>query len=224
MTAVNVFRSATEVHICTDGLCLLPNRTCLVSKVHVASHMPLVLATRGLAAAPWMFGAMLSQAFAGFDELVDGLADQFPNMHTRFLRCVPDSGIPAFCEMQTPDTELYFAGWSAARQQCEAYFIRAGDERREYPHPFRLIPIDCLFGGPWLPMETWLSPDCDDNDDDGLEHDMIALMEAQRHKMPQFIGGFCQVTTLTQHSVTQRILRRWPEDGKRADQPQVPVS
>ena len=90
------------MHICTDGFCILPDRTCLVSKVHVAPHMPLLLATRGLAAATWMLGAMLSQAFAGFDELVDGLADQFPNMHTRFLKCVPDSGIPAFCEMQTP--------------------------------------------------------------------------------------------------------------------------
>ncbi len=56
-------------------------------------------------------------------------------------------------------------------------------------------------------METWLSPDCDDNDDDGLEHDMLALMEAQRREYPKIIGGFCQLTTLTQHSVTQRILR-----------------
>jgi hypothetical protein len=38
---------------------------------------------------------------------------------------------------------------------------------------------------------------------------MIGLMEQQRHDCTG-VGGFCQLTTLTEHSITQRILRRWP--------------
>jgi len=38
--------------------------------------------------------------------------------------------------------ELFFAGWSAARQQCEACFIRGGAEFEGYAPPFRLIEID----------------------------------------------------------------------------------
>ncbi len=41
-----------------------------------------------------------------------------------------------------------------------------------------------------------------------LDRDMVAMMEAQRREFPQ-IDGLCQLTTLTQHTVTQRILRRW---------------
>jgi hypothetical protein len=37
---------------------------------------------------------------------------------------------------------------------------------------------------------------------------MIAVVEAQRSEFPEAIGGFCQLTSLTQHDVTQRILRR----------------
>jgi hypothetical protein len=37
-----------------------------------------------------------------------------------------------------------------------------------------------------------------------IERDMIAVMEAQRRLVPK-VGGFCQLTSLRQHTVTQRI-------------------
>jgi hypothetical protein len=42
-----------------------------------------------------------------------------------------------------------------------------------------------------------------------VERDLLAIMEAQRAEFPQKVGGFCQLTSLTQHAVTCRILRRW---------------
>ena len=51
-----------------------------------------------------------------------------------------------------------------------------------------------------------------------LERDMVAMMEAQRRELPQ-VGGFCQLTTLTQHTVTQRILRGGPRDRREPAQP-----
>jgi hypothetical protein len=41
-----------------------------------------------------------------------------------------------------------------------------------------------------------------------FERDMVIHMQAQRREFPK-IGGFCQMTTLTQSGVTQRITRRW---------------
>jgi hypothetical protein len=49
-----------------------------------------------------------------------------------------------------------------------------------------------------------------DVDPNHVERDMIAVMEAQRREFPQ-VGGFCQLPTLRQHTVTQRILLRWPD-------------
>jgi hypothetical protein len=42
-----------------------------------------------------------------------------------------------------------------------------------------------------------------------VERDFLALMERQRNGCTG-VGGFCQVTTLTEHAVTQKILKRWP--------------
>jgi hypothetical protein len=45
-------------------------------------------------------------------------------------------------------------------------------------------------------------------DPNQIERDMIVLIEAQRREFP-LVGGFCQLTSLTEYTVTQRILRRW---------------
>jgi hypothetical protein len=199
VTAINVFRSRGVVHIATDGQSYRGDvKTSLGPKVYVAAHMPLVLATRGLSEAKWLFGSMFCQAFAGFDELVDGLESEFPNMNSTYLRFVSDS-----TAHDARNTELLFGGWSAARQQCEAYFIRAGDEQGERSYPsWKLIELDGLAGGPVPSTYVEVDPD-------HIEHDTIALMEAQRREFP-LVGGFCQLTSLTEQTVTERILRRWP--------------
>jgi hypothetical protein len=157
----------------------------------------LLLAIRGRSEAKWVFSTMFHQAFAGFDELVDGIANEFPNVHSTFLRFVPDSNATA-----ARNVELIIAGWSPARRQCEAYFIRAGDEQgeRSYP-PFKLVGLDGVACGLVPSKHVAVDPN-------HLERDTVAMMEAQRREFPQ-IGGFCQLTSLTQHTVTQRILRRW---------------
>ena len=85
------------------------------------------------------------------------------------------------------------------------YFIRSGEDqgKRSFP-PFKLIELDGVTCGPVPSKYIEVDPN-------HLERDMIAVMEAQRREFPQ-VGGFCQLTSLTQHAVTQRILRRWPGD------------
>jgi hypothetical protein len=213
VTAINILRTPSAVHICTDGLTYPGGKPCLAAKVYAAVHMPLVLATRGLALARFLYPTMFHQAFASFDELVRGIEDEFPNMHSNFLRFVPDPN-----EMEARNTEVIIAGWSAARRQCECYYIRGGEEQGEgsFP-PWTLFELDGVQCGPPLSKHVDVHPN-------HIERDMIAVMEAQRCEFP-LVGGFCELTSLTQHAVTQRILRRWPDlpsERREADGPRTP--
>jgi hypothetical protein len=198
VTAIIVVRTRSVVHIATDGQSYRGEvKDYLAPKIYVAAHMPLLLATSGRGEARWLFSTMFHQAFAGFDELVDGIEGEFPNMHSNFLRFTPDPDAPA-----ARDVELIIGGWSAARRQCEAYFIRAGEEQGEQAcPPWKLIECDGFGYRPPISKHVEVDPN-------HIERDMIALMEAQRREFP-LVGGFCELTSLTQHAVTQRILRRW---------------
>jgi hypothetical protein len=52
-----------------------------------------------------------------------------------------------------------------------------------------------------------------DGDEECLHRNMVEVMALQRREFPM-IGGFVQLTTLTDAGISQRILRRW--DGERA--------
>ena len=68
------------------------------------------------------------------------------------------------------------ADWSAARQRCEACYIRGGDEHDEaLGPPWRLIEIDGLAAGPAPSQDVAF-------DATHIERDMVVLMEAQRRE------------------------------------------
>jgi hypothetical protein len=106
--------------------------------------------------------------------------------------------------------QLTLAGWSTARQQCEAYVIRGGAQPVDGFPPRTLIEIPGFAAAPAPSRLVRIDPD-------HVDRDMLAVMEMQRRDS-QRIGGHCELTTLTQHTVTQRILRRWAGD----DRPHVP--
>jgi hypothetical protein len=91
---------------------------------------------------------------------------------------------------------------SAARCRPEIFVLRGGEEQAGVFPPWKLIRLDGLACSPAPKEELQIDPD-------HIERDMIALMEAQRRDCTG-VGGFCQLTTLTEYSITQRILRRWP--------------
>jgi hypothetical protein len=173
----------------------------LAPKVYLAAHMPMAVATRGHWEAAIALGSSMVRLFSEFDALVDRLERIFPQLH---LAQRQSTGAPDLHLMCT--TEVVIAGWSNARSQAEAYYIWGGDESGltdcSCP-PFELMELDGVAFAP-VPSQHV------DVDPDHVERDMVALMEAQRRDFPE-IGGFCQITTLTQGGVTQRILRRWDE-------------
>lgn len=205
MSALNVMRSTSVVHIATDGLFISPDGAIapwLAPKTYVAPHMPMALATRGKSEAASILGMSIVKLFSEFDAVIDGLERVFPQLLTAPRQ---STGEPDPLLMQT---QLIVAGWSTARSQAEAYFIWAGEESglADYPcAPFKLTPVDVGMCSPSLHVDLDI-----DLDLHHIERDMIAIIEAQRRELPVIVGGFCQLTTLTEHAVTQRILRRWP--------------
>jgi hypothetical protein len=196
MTSVIVYRSDFAAHVATSGLVYGLDRPYLSGEVYTLPHMPMLVVGRGLAEAARDYGHMFSHAFDTFDELVAGIEAAFPSMHATFLRSIPD---PCY---QARNSQLAIAGWSQARRSCEAYVIRGGEDQAGVFPPWKLIALDGLAFTPAPKQDIPFDPDC-------IERDMIALMEAQRRDCTG-VGGFCQLTTLTEHAITQRVLCRWP--------------
>jgi hypothetical protein len=210
MTAINVMRFRNAVHVATDGLIYLTTRegdsVCqhLAPKTFTASHLPMVLATRGAHGAAFTLGTLFVMQFQSFDALVDGIEQAFPALHEVYCH---GTGYPDLPDVR--NTELVLAGWSAIRAQAEAYFIRAGAEQYldgSFP-PFKLIELDAVLCAPW-PSSLFSASGLNENDE-SVCRNMTAVMEAQRDEFPGRIGGFLQLITLTEQTITSRILRQW---------------
>jgi hypothetical protein len=197
MSAIIIFRRDDVVHVATDGLTFGEDCVHLDQKAYVVPHVPFVLATRGVADATHAYGMLFQYAFKTFDELVAGIETLLPTMQSMFLRQVG----PEPC-WQSRNSQLAIAGWSQERQRCEAYLIRGGEERPNIFPPWKLMAVKDLMFAPPPSEDVPFDPD-------HVERDILALMEAQRRDCTG-VGGYCQLTLLTEHAVTQRILRRWP--------------
>jgi hypothetical protein len=191
MTAVNVFCSADVVIIATDGL-HHGGSPAVEPKIRTAAHMSMALATRGGSAALDFFALQMHERFVDFDEAAAGIEIEFPFMLAKYLQTNPGN-----------DEELIFAGYSQARQRCDAYFIRGGDEIEGQFPPIRRRELDGIVT---MPMPS--QPVIFDGD---IAAQMVAVMEAQRAEWPGLIGAFCQVTILMQDAIVQRILARWDD-------------
>jgi hypothetical protein len=203
VTAINVIRFRDAVHVGTDGLAYTGGgSTALAPKIYFAPHQPLVLATRGTLGAAQTFGMLVALYWDRFDAVVAGIEAAFPGLHENYRRStgLPED-LPEVC-----NTEVIFAGWSAARGQAEAYYIRAGDAESSF-ESMKLIEVGYVFAAPW---PSSLTPAANlTEDEDSVRANMLAIAEAQRREFPQQVGGFLQLTTLTKETITSRILRRW---------------
>jgi len=212
MTAINVLCRPDAVHLCTDGATYLADGAIawLGSKVYAAPHLPMAIAGRGVATAVDRIGPLLASRCATFDDVVATIERTLPALFDDFL---------AYIGARDEKQEFVIAGWS--KGEAQAYYIRTFADEAERDMwgqrcelmspavpPYTLLRLQ---GVATLPLFHEL-PSAN-----GDEELMVRIMQAQRerkHLAGHIVGGFVQLTTITENEIAQRIAHRWPEDER----------
>jgi hypothetical protein len=230
VTAINVIKQKTAVHMLTDGASWIYPGSYYVGppvlKAWPLPHLNAVLACRGPLQSPPVLADLFSSCGAStYDELKKAaLAVMEAAMSSRLYEDVVSgaSGNPI---------ELVIAGWSETVGP-DAFVIQASAAGNE--------PIDRFLSEnkPWILKDTgaaMMAPSDDAiqkaalaampptntcADDMDPVRDGLAILNAQRdaliavehsasHGMVT-VGGFAQLTTVTADAITTRIIHRWP--------------
>jgi hypothetical protein len=211
MTLLNTVRRPNRIHVITDGAVIDDDALMvgLISKVIFAPFLNAVIACRG--------HAMLSLAVAGniagncakFQSF-DGLKASALGEVRSSLNCltfVDDIGM-----------DIVIAGWSETRGP-ESFLIRTF-EGSDLP-PWKLID---LADGILMPSNQHIFREVGDEladySNELTDQDLIEVAELQRgHIEPHgskriptsWVGGFLQVTTVTEREISTRIIHRWDD-------------
>lgn len=222
MTAINIVRQEKAVHIISDGAWYAPDGFMkgFATKVFPLPNMPAVIAVRGSEIWLGMLGVLLGRHFETFDDLVAGIEDVLPSIYEQFTDIAVASG--------SPDFELYIAGISKARGRSESYLIVSNEsevpEGCMSPEAFRLTDLPDITSAPF-PGNDLLAEANFETDQafhrDRIERDGLHLLEIQRRMTfapvsgaPEgfYVGGFAQLTTVSEDGVKQRIIHRFESD------------
>jgi hypothetical protein len=224
MTAINVIRQASAVHILSDGVFCNPEGIiCEIGpNVFAFPHLPAALAVRG----PTLFMPFLVHRLGrecqSFDDLVARVVSVALEVHISIPMTL------GFGDVK-PDFDLVAIGWSSKKGKTESFIVTARQhtDRDELGNnTWRLIELPDVVIAPPVDMAqvrllNWKVPESAEAfqpDTDG-----IRLLEAQR--LSQFpmnsqnsnegrgslVGGFVQLTTVSANGVTSNVLRRWPD-------------
>lgn len=207
MSACNVFVTADEARIFTDGAWLRQDGTLdhIRPKVLLLPHFPAVIATQGGSDLPAVIGPQFERMFRSFDEMVAG-ASAFMRDPPAVLR--PILAMPVF-----KIERVFLIGYSEAADEILGFYLQSVEE-----------------GGlpPWETARVWraVSPPAEYGEArlhpaGGLIGPPLALdiMEEQRSFTGNIgngtevraVGGFCQMTVVRREGITSRVLRRWPD-------------
>lgn len=211
MTAINFIATTDAAHLLTDGAAYdyaTGNTLFNAPKVAVLPNINGVLAVRGPYLAPALLGALLSANATSFDDgrgrAVDVLRSGVKTFGPIFQRDGRDA-----------DIEIFVAGWSS-NDGPDGYLIT---NHAKYPgiEPWTVTSLGASSFAPGddalrAEIAAFGSADNFDLAVNGLE-----IMEKQRQipveiiagKPTCIVGGFCQLTTITERQITTRILRSW---------------
>ncbi len=213
------------VHVMTDAAAYDDDGILLSigDKSYPMPHWPGVVATRGSAIGGALIAWSLSSLFQNFDDAVDRIAEELPAIVDMF-------------NLAKHHVELIFAGWSSRREMPEAYVIettaklprnfteeqRAGIAKGTniVPGEMNLTKLSDVIQGPCLSPAIVLQSGFErfdvNRDPEAAIEALRFTIECQRHDVNPdgrcYVGGFAAVTTVTQNSITQRVLHRWEED------------
>jgi hypothetical protein len=224
MTAINVLKQKAAVHVMTDGAHYAANGMLvgIAPKIYPLPHLRAAVATRGSKAMHIMGPDALGNCFETYDELklsaVDRMRDIVGMLDEIFKATAFGS-----------DFDLIVAGWSESSGP-DSYLVCNHARHGQPPWTvvelgaFSLTPSDAsihakVFAG--FPKDAG----ADDLDPDleavrVLQIQRSALLPCGPDDVPMHtVGGFAEITTITERSIESRVVHRWPEDriGERID-------
>lgn len=218
MTSLNAFVLPEAVHIITDGAIYSGNiiHPVEAQKVAILGNLPAVIGVRGALTILPSIIASVSQNVNSFDELLSTLPDLFKAVCNKYWDYAGQQG-----DRNERRAHFVIAGWSAERNQLEAYTL-ASEDMPGMP-AWKLTYIDGVLVGPadadFFNRLGELRPEELIDDTEGFAIRLTQLQRESRFKnietgLPT-VGGdfaagrFVQLTTLTRDGISTRIVKRW---------------
>jgi hypothetical protein len=236
MSACNVLVQKAAVHIMVDGLSYGSDGVieAISQKCWACPTSHFVVSSMGAGSAGLIFSVEAGRLFPSFDALVASIEVAMPEICQKHAASLGQS--------EFTDCEVYFAGWSKARNRPEAYIMRVHDEASQAywdeqtqntgyeAKPYKLMPITDITGNPAADVAELREAGLVRKDvtvDELCEVldpciDLLAMLEVQRRRktplrpglpVRHWVGGLALLTSITRDGITQRVVHRWEEDA-----------
>lgn len=201
MSVINVLRQHNAVHVLSDGAAYdgMGKFVYFQSKVLPAPHLNAVIACRGMK----LTIPFVADALASCAESYDALRSMAGSVSKLFFEQVTRGSA-------REDIEIVVAGFS---EKGPDSYVVVSHNRSPGIAPWTVVDTGAAYLSPFSEdvanalKSKFPDPNvgCMDAARDGL-----AIMELQRSQFPR-VGGFAQLTTVTEWSITMRVLKRWPD-------------
>ncbi|HEV2082796.1 MAG TPA: hypothetical protein VGR32_10135 [Brevundimonas sp.] len=209
MTAINIWVASDCAIVCTDAVTAEGKRVLWIgTKMRHFPHLPAVLVYTGRSA----HGPLVDEYIGGdcydFDDLVADLAPAMTDaLHDKaaWLQEMNSAGEPF---------DLYAVGWSRSAQAFQAHVCSYDGKADPQTSLVGLLAIQP--GGPEFVsalIEAGVGPQAimANKDVVGTFKRVMQIQREVAASIGHVIGGFHQLTILTQHKIETAVIDRWPD-------------
>lgn len=218
MTAIIVVSQRDRIHVATDAAIYRRAEGVVAfgNKVTAIAHLNGLVTCAGTAAAAPLFGWDFSHRYTDWDSMIERLPSDLPEMAASY-------GLPH-------GAIVLLAGISPTRGPeawnfCLDDAVPPANTREEmeaspyHGRPFSLVKLPAHVETPVPPPDMAIAANWEGFDPEADEATTIwsmrKLLTMQRHMpLPEGvggIGGFAEITTVSEAGITQRIVERWSD-------------
>lgn len=228
MTSINLFAHGTRGLVMTDTAAYDDDGRVhsFISKSIAIPRLKMAMATRGMILMLPLMASRLDVNTSSFDDVIDRGAAFLKGF---FIQHAGEAGTVE------EDVEVSAVGWSESRKQCLAIQLSSMDVPGRPAFTWSTSPIlimpaphhqDLIDGGVLVDGVF---------DERNIEASLLKVMEIQRGHTTHLgadpsrpkrhtVGGQAIVTEVTEHGVSQRIVRTWPDQLGQHIEPAPPAN
>jgi hypothetical protein len=215
MTAINIIRQRSSVHVFTDGASVVSCSPSLIPppgqslhpscKILTLPHLNAVVAGRGSRLLPLMLADILGGLAKSYDELKSVSVAALHAYLPQLIEILRARGAA------DPSLDLVIAGISESAGP-DSFFICNHDRHPTLP-AWTLVDMPDATMAPINDQieeefrRTFPAPIT--ADDLRPDVDGVRMMQIQRDIVPEAVGGFVQMASVTAGSIVTRIIHRW---------------